>query len=729
VHPDPDIVHTPVAEKVSEQRMTSQAFTAVSPVSQPTGYLSSRTASKRVWLSLILALLVLLIVGVGVLLVVRHEIREQVSESLTAIRDSQADVVRAWVKERMNGVLLAAGRPEVRADGAHLLTIEHATAADGVIANRLRQTITELLAGQDATAWRLADPDGKIVLASDTGVVAPRLLTELLDAAGRAITTNTPQFVPPMLMDGGKLPRMAFIAPLVPTPGAKPAGVLVMRIDPRGAFSRLFRAGQLGETGETYAFDQHARMISESRFLAQLASRGGALANATTSVFTIHLRDFSAAAPDAPPETLPMTAMAASAVAGHAGVELVGFRSYLGTDSVAAWQPLPELGFSVVTRQDAAEAYRPLRILWGVFGGIMLVLVLSVVGLAFVTRRNLASERRMAQAEKTAEALGQYKLGRKLGEGGMGAVYEAHHALMRRPTAVKLMLNQSDAADIARFEREVVLTCQLSHPNTVALYDFGRTADGRFYYAMEYLEGMPLDALLRSAGPLPAGRVVYLMAQACGALAEAHAKGMIHRDLKPANLFVAVRGGLFDFIKVLDFGLAKRFDKKNAAGMSITMGNVISGTPPYMCPEAISQKDGIDGRSDLYAIGCILYELLTGAPPFVADSVMDILRMHLDQQPIPLSIRRPGVIPADLEAVVMRAIAKDPTQRQTDALQLRRELLACACSREWGEDQAARWWQQHTTAVDVATVITTAPAVLADPEPTMLLSVKLDLDR
>lgn len=161
-----------------------------------------------------------------------------------------------------------------------------------------------------------------------------------------------------------------------------------------------------------------------------------------------------------------------------------GYRCYLGTDAVAAWQPLPEFGFSLATRQDTSEAYHSLRVLWLAFGAILAVLAGSIVGLAIVTRRNLASERRMAQAEKTAEALGQYKLGRKLGEGGMGAVYEAHHALMCRPTAVKLMLNQSNQANIARFEREVVLTCQLSHPNTVALYDFGRTPDGRFYYAM-----------------------------------------------------------------------------------------------------------------------------------------------------------------------------------------------------------------------------------------------------
>jgi serine/threonine-protein kinase len=243
----------------------------------------------------------------------------------------------------------------------------------------------------------------------------------------------------------------------------------------------------------------------------------------------------------------------------------------------------------------------------------------------------------------------------------------------------------------------------------VALYDFGRTDDGRVYYAMEYLEGMPLDALLRTYGPLPAGRAVYLMAQACGALAEAHGKGVIHRDLKPANLFVAQRGGVPDFIKVLDFGLAKHFDKAQAhAGHSITMGNVMSGTPAYMSPEVLSQKEHIDGRSDIYAMGCILYELLTGKPPFVAGAVIELLRLHIDKTPEPPSTKMPSV-PADLEAVIMRALAKDPAERQQSAAQLRRELLACACAHDWNEDAAAQWWQDRDYNSGAATVVMELP--------------------
>ena len=160
--------------------------------------------------------------------------------------------------------------------------------------------------------------------------------------------------------------------------------------------------------------------------------------------------------------------------------------------------------------------------------------------------------------------------------------------------------------------------------------------------------------------------------------------------------------------------------------MSITMGNVISGTPPYMAPEVIGQKDGIDGRSDLYAVGCILYELLTGAPPFMADSMIDLLRLHLEQPPVPLGIRRPGLVPADLEAVIMRAIAKDPAQRQADAAQLRRELLACACAAEWSEDRAAEWWSRQSTAVNMPTVIARPQDVLPSARHTQLATLKID---
>ena len=684
--------------------MKSSAFLPVQVVSTVTGYLSERSITARSWRRLALGLALLAVAGSGVLLVVRHQIQQQVGGALGAVLHSQAQIVRIWVDERLLDARLTATRAELMNFAARL---DADTPQDAAEATALRQLVTQALADVDETDWWLTTAEGQIALAARPEDSDQRVVSELLDPVGQAVKTGKPQFLPPFLAGAQANPLMAFIAPIPGLDGKPSAAALVVRKDPRGGFSKLFLAGRIGETGETYAFDGEARMISESRHLAELKTLRPELRDAMTSVFTVHLRDYAAGPPDTPPAALPMTAAAAAAIAGKEGVDLEGYRNARGVRTLAAWMPLSDLGFYLLTRQSASEAYRPLYVLWSVFGLVLLGLASAIVLLARATRNGEQAARRVAEAEKLVAALGQYQLGEKLGQGGMGEVYQAHHAMMRRPTAVKLMLNQEDSTDIARFEREVVLTCQLTHPNTVALYDFGRTEDGRIYYAMEYLEGLPLDVLLKTYGPLPAGRAVYLMAQACGALAEAHGKGVIHRDLKPANLFVAQRGGVPDFIKVLDFGLAKRFDKQQA-DLTITMGNVMSGTPAYMSPEVLGQKAEIDGRSDLYAMGCILYELLTGKPPFSAGAMFDLLRMHIEQTPEPLRARNPAV-PADLEAVVLRALAKDPAARQQTAAQLRRELLACACAREWDEDRALEWWAARSAQASTETVMLTVP--------------------
>jgi eukaryotic-like serine/threonine-protein kinase len=289
--------------------------------------------------------------------------------------------------------------------------------------------------------------------------------------------------------------------------------------------------------------------------------------------------------------------------------------------------------------------------------------------------------------------LGQYTLEHKIGAGGMGVVYRASHAMLRRPTAIKLLPpDRAGQASLVRFEREVQMTAQLSHPNTVAVYDYGRTPDGVFYYAMEYLDGINLEELVREFGPQPAGRVIAILDQVCGALAEAHALGLVHRDIKPANIILTERGGELDVAKVLDFGLVKPV-ASDAAGVTVSGSAVLAGTPLYMSPEAMTTPDTGDPRSDLYALGAVAYYLLTAHPVFEAESVVEIVGHHLHTEPVAPSLRTSHRIPADLEAVVLQCLRKTPQQRPQSARSLRDALRRCVVE-PWTDDDASTWWRQ-----------------------------------
>jgi eukaryotic-like serine/threonine-protein kinase len=289
--------------------------------------------------------------------------------------------------------------------------------------------------------------------------------------------------------------------------------------------------------------------------------------------------------------------------------------------------------------------------------------------------------------------LGQYALEEKIGEGGMGVVYRASHAMLRRPTAIKLLPpDRAGDANLVRFEREVQLTAQLSHPNTVAIYDYGRTPEGVFYYAMEYLDGVNLEELVRRGGPVPAGRVIAILAQVCGALTEAHGRGLVHRDIKPANVILTERGGEPDVAKVVDFGLVKPL-ASNSAAMTMSVSNVLTGTPLYMPPEAMNAPEVADPRSDLYALGAVGYFLLTGHPPFEGATVFEVIGHHLHTTPAPPSTRTPNAVPPDLEAVILQCLRKRPDDRPRDARTLRQALERCTMTPRWTVEEAAAWWR------------------------------------
>ena len=293
---------------------------------------------------------------------------------------------------------------------------------------------------------------------------------------------------------------------------------------------------------------------------------------------------------------------------------------------------------------------------------------------------------------RKAMRLGQYLLEEKIGEGGMGVVYRASHALLRRPAAIKLLSHAAEQS-IGRFEREVQITAKLTHPNTVIVFDYGRTPDGTFYYAMEFLEGVSLEDLVETHGAQPARRVLHILMQACGALEEAHAAGLVHRDIKPANLMLTERGLEPDVVKVLDFGLVK--ETESAADLGQSSVNTIMGTPHYMAPEAIVDPAKIDGRADLYALGATAYFLLTGERVFDGSNLVEVCSQHLHQAPVPPSKKRAD-IPRVLEKIVLACLAKKREDRPESAGALA-ALLADARAEigEWTREEARAWWAER----------------------------------
>jgi serine/threonine-protein kinase len=301
--------------------------------------------------------------------------------------------------------------------------------------------------------------------------------------------------------------------------------------------------------------------------------------------------------------------------------------------------------------------------------------------------------------------MGSYRVGTLIARGGMGEVYEAHHRLLARPAAIKLIrpeilraTSEPHARRLAeRFHREAAAAARLRSPHTIHLYDFDVAEDGTLFYVMELLEGLDLNTLVRRFGPLPPERVVYLLRQACESLAEAHASGIIHRDIKPSNLCACRLGRKVDFVKVLDFGLV-RFEESEEHDMALTApGMQPLGTPGFMAPEVLL-SGRYDRRVDVYALGCVAYWLLTGQYVFTGEHAIQLLAQHISETPIQPSLITNTGIPDALDDIVLRCLAKDPEDRPSDGEELLGMLMQCETRETWDEQRARRWWAMHLPA-------------------------------
>ncbi len=560
---------------------------------------------------------------------------------------------------------------------------------------QLQEVLGPFCEAEGFPGYWITDAQGHAVVTDDDTLLGGRDLAESSDFLDQALGQG-PLVTPPFAIPHSQTRHRNWIDPMDPVMFAAapvrnaagdPIAVLSLEIDPEKDFSRMLRVARPGESGESYAFDRDGRLLSLSRFEDHLRSIGLLPADPEIhSTLNVTVRDpggnlLQGYQPTQPPDDRPLTRMVQAAIAGEDGVDVDGYRDYRGVPVIGAWRWLPDYGIGVAFEVDVAEAFAPLQklrnLVWGLFAllaGSTLVILLSTVLVS-------SASQRMSAAVEEARKIGQYTLKEKLGEGGMGEVYLAHHAMLTRPAALKLLRrDRASEKDIVRFEREVQQTSKLTHPNTVRIFDYGQNSDGIFYYAMEYLPGVTLERLIRISGPQCPARVIHILREVTDSLREAHDIGLIHRDIKPANIMLCERGGIYDVPKVVDFGIVKNVDSED---VKLTAVDVMSGTPQYLSPEGIKTPGDIDARADLYSLGAVGYFLLTGEPVFEGATVMEVCAQHLKEVPVPPSQRLGKPIPPALERLILQCLAKNRDKRPRNAQRMYEALALCEDFGRW----------------------------------------------
>jgi len=672
---------------------------------------------RRLWIWPIVAVVILSVVGFSVRHAIESTMKTSLRSELQTLLAVETAMLEKWFKTKSSVVESAANDLAFREAVYRLFEADERSGPDAAaggeaeIQREIAKLLAPELAAHDFAGFFVTDRSKRIVASSQAVLIGQRDVQEYDDFLARTLEGETVVSAPfasvVMLKDASGQVRtgqpIMYVCAPVRDKSFQVVGALALQLRPEREFTHILQLGQLGHSGETYAFDRQGVMVSNSRFDNELILLGILPDQPhSRSILNVFVRDpqgdmTAGFRPRQRRSEMPLTKMAADALQGSSGVDADGYRDYRGVQVVGAWTWLPKYGIGVATEIDQAEAFRPLIILRRTFLSLYGLLLVSAVAIFVFTVLVARLQREARKAAIEARQLGQYTLDEKLGAGAMGVVYKGHHAMLRRPTAIKLLdADKVDDAAIQRFEREVQITCRLNHPSTIAIYDFGRTAEGVFYYAMEYLDGISLQDLVEQEGRQPAGRVISILLQVCGSLYEAHSQGLVHRDIKPANIMLNRRGGVPDVVKVLDFGLVKALDDQEPSGAAASGG--LTGTPLYMSPEAIQSPMSVDGRSDLYGVGAVGYFLLTGKPVFDARSIVELFQKHVDEVPTPPSKHLGRSVSGELEHALLSCLEKSRAKRPQTARDLAQLLKKCPEAAEWSVEQAEAWWGRYERA-------------------------------
>lgn len=566
------------------------------------------------------------------------------------------------------------------------------------------------LVTQGVVAFRILDRNGVVLASKDPVRCGQRIRSGAFRQRLDAAIDGAPQFVrpypdPELSVKGSSDARRPVAWFLAPIRGAKgPAyAALAVGVAADRELATVFSAARPGNTAEAYAFSDDGLMLTPSRFTEELIAAEVLPESASANTaLVVPVRDpggdlLKGHTPALEAAARPLTQAAALAVAARGktiesewhGVITSPYRGYRGNDVIGVWRWLPSYDMGVIAEIATTEAFATLRYFWISFTVIGGFIVLSLVA-ALMSATSLS---RLQRQFGRLQRVGAYTLEKQISEGGMATIWLARHALLKRPTAIKV-LKRHVATDefVHRFEREVQIASQLLHPNTVRVYDFGRTREGQPYYVMEYLDGVTLAELVAHSGPVPAGRVIHILRQVGAALREAHEHGMIHRDVKPENVMLCRRGE-DDVVKLLDFGLVKNLER--AQTRDITKQLKILGTPRYMAPERILNPADVDARSDIYAVGAVGYFLLTGKPIFEGDDNLEISNQVLHTPAPRASANGAAGIPESLDSLIAACLEKERARRPQSMEQVINALDRLSSRLAWTQVDAAGWWASY----------------------------------
>lgn len=668
---------------------------------------------KQLWIWPIIAVLLLSTIGVWMRSSIERTMKGNLESGLSTILELETDMLVSWFDTQEANAEAQANDFDFRQHVYTLLGLKNAAENVDLDSARklLDQSLRPVMSSHDYVGYFVVDRSHNIIAASEPSLVGEeeveayeKFLAPVLDGQ-TSVSPPFPSVVPLKSFTGERRsgePTMYACAP-IRDENFQVVAALALQIRPDEEFTRILQVGRVGASGETYAFNAEGLMVSNSRFdedlilLGLIADKPGA-----RSILNLQVRDpggniTQGFRPKQRRSELPLTRMAADAIDGNTNVDVEGYNDYRGVPVIGAWTWLDKYQIGVTTEVDVAQAFQPLVILQRTFLGLYVLLGIAAIAIFIFTVIVARLQREARAAAVEAKQLGQYTLQEKIGAGAMGEVYRAYHSMLRRPTAVKMLsLDLVNEASIARFEREVQITCKLNNPHTVAIYDYGRTPEGVFYYAMEYLDGVDLQTLVERYGPLPESRVVHILTQMCSSLYEAHSSGLVHRDIKPANTMLNYRGGIPDFVKVLDFGLVKALDEEKQGKMS-SAG--MTGTPLYMSPESIQTPQAVDARSDLYAVGAVGYFLLTGRPVFEATSIVELCNKHVTAVPESPSKRASVPISEELENAILSCLEKSLANRPQTARDLSLLLQRSPFANNWSLEEAGAWWRKHNREI------------------------------